>query len=177
MDRKQIRTVLLGIPGALVAVGTFAAIWETPRTWIGDQFSVLAVAMTNPFVTMAVTLLLVAYFGALIWTFVEPRLAPVSGAELREVEADKERRSRRRKILNEARQMVADFELQSRWSWRQMIRYNPAFASVRPHLSKEYMEAIRATRTAYASDEWLHDPLAAMFLSELDRLEREWGLS
>ena len=75
------------------------------------------------------------------------------------------------------RQMVADFELQTRWSWRQMIRYNQAFANVRPHLSAEYMKALAATRTLIASDETLHDSLASKFLSELDRLEREWKLS
>lgn len=178
MDRKQVRAALLWIPGAIVTTAGVAAIWETPRDWVGGRFAALGDAMTHPWVTVLVTLLIVAYLAALVWTLIEPQAprAP-SAAETHEIEADRERRSRRRKILNEGRQMVAEFELQSRWSWRQMIKYNQAFADVRPHLSDDYMKALANTRMAIVSDEWLHDPLAADFLSELDRLEREWKLS
>jgi hypothetical protein len=175
VDRKEIRKGLLGIPGAVGGTAAVASVWQTPRDWIGGQFAALGGAMTHPWVTVLVTLLLVAYLAAILWTFLKPR-AP-SAAEMHEVEADRERRSRRRKILNEGREMVAEYELQSRWDWRQMIRYNPAFANARPHLSKAYMDRIKATRTVSAGGEGLHDPLAAMFLSELDRLEREWELS
>jgi hypothetical protein len=97
-------------------------------------------------------------------------------APSREAVSDKERRSRRRKIINEARSMDSKFELQERWSWRDMVRYSPEFAPVRPHLSTDYLNKLNDVRTAYAG-RGLFDPLAGMFLDELDRLEREWELS
>jgi hypothetical protein len=176
MDRKQIRTALLGLPGAVGAAVGVAAIWETPRNWIGAQIGALASAMTNPFVTMLVTLIVVAYFGSILWTFTTPQMVPASGADLREVEAARERDERRRKMIDDARKMVADFELQTRWSWRQMLRYTPAYTAVRPHLSAKYLTKLDQTATIQVGM-GMHEPLVAGFLNELSRLEREWGLS
>ena len=100
------------------------------------------------------------------WAFARPK----------EEEAEGERRARRRKIINEAQSLVATYELQERWSWRDTVRYSPEFAPVRPHLSKEYLAKLNDTSTIYAQGGLL-DPLAEMFLDELDRLEREWKLS
>jgi hypothetical protein len=100
------------------------------------------------------------------WAFTKPK----------EDEAEGERRSRRRKIINEAQSLVAKYELQERWSWRDTVRYSPEFAPVRPHLSAEYVKKLNDTHTVYAQGGLL-DPLAEMFLDELDRLEREWKLS
>jgi len=95
----------------------------------------------------------------------------------KEEDAEKERRSRRRKILNEARQMAASHELQTRWDWRQTTRYSHAFADIRPHLSDEYMKRLAAVRTFQATEEGMPEPLVSGFLDELDRLERDWKLS
>ena len=62
--RKQFRAILLGVPGAFLAVGTFMAVWETPRNWIADQADSVVLAMGNPWVTVLVTLLIAAYLGA-----------------------------------------------------------------------------------------------------------------
>lgn len=176
MDRKPIGKVLLATPGATLAIGGAASAWETPRDWIGAQFAGIGVAMTNPFVTILVTLLIVAYIAAIIWCFIEPKTA-MSAADQSEVEAAKERRGRRRKILNEAREMVAKHELQTRHDWRQTTRYDPAFAAVRPHLSEAYMKRLGNTRMIEIGVPGMHEPLVSGFLTELDRLEREWVLS
>jgi len=176
MDRKEIRKGLLGVPGALIAVGGFASIWPTSRDWIGAQFAALGTAMTHPWVTVLVTLLLVAYVGAILWTFIGPR-SPTA-AETQEIEADRERRSRRRKMLNEAREMVANHELQARRDWWQTIRYSPEYAAIRPHLSADYLayEGSPKTRRTVSAGPG-HQPPVGRFCAELDRLEREWKLS
>jgi hypothetical protein len=176
MDRKEIRKGLLGVPGAIGGAAAAASVWQTPRDWIGGKFAALGSAMTHPWVTVLVTLLLIAYMGAILWTFISPRAPTV--AETQEIEADRERRSRRRKMLNEAREMVANHELQARRDWWQTIRYSPEYAAIRPHLSAEYLayETSPKTRRTVSAGPG-HQPPVDRFCAELDRLEREWKLS
>ena len=176
MDRKEIRKRLLGVPGAIGGAAAIASVWQTPRDWIGDRFAALAIAMTHPWVTVLITLLLVTYLAAVGWTFLAPQTPSV--AESLEIEADRERRSRRRKILNEAREMVAKHELQVRRDWWQTIRYSSEYAGVRPHLSADYLayEASPLTRRTINAGGGSQPPVPR-FCAELDRLEREWNLS
>ena len=175
MDRKELRKSLLAVPGSIGGGAAIASVWQTPRDWIGGSFAALASAMTHPWVTVLVTLMLVAYLGAVLWTFIKPRVPSV--AETHEVEAERERRSRRRKMLNEAREMVVNHELQSRWNWRQTTRYSHQFADIRPHLSEAYMKRLNAVRTIELGQAGTSEPLVQGFLDELDRLERDWKLS
>ena len=125
MNKKNIRAALLGAPSAVIAVGTFASIWETPRIWIGDQFARLAAMMTNPFVTMAVTLFVVLYLAATFWSYVEPRPVPITASELHEAERLKDNTLRRRKLIDDARKMVSRFEIHKDRSWRDLLRVSP----------------------------------------------------
>ena len=155
-------------------MGGFASIWETPKSWIGNRFGDLLAAMANPLVTVTVTLLIIAYLAALKWAFTEPKA--MTAAEVAEIERMKERDTHHRQIIARARAMVPEFEIQARRDWRQFVRYSSDYAPIRPLLSDEYKRMLNDTHTLHVQGGIL-DPLADMFLDEVDRLEREWGLS
>lgn len=98
---------------------------------------------------------------------------------IRAAEEARERQERRRKIIDDAREMVARHEMAGHARWSTTVRCSPAFAAVRPHLSQRYFENLNKGRTirmaVYAGQ--AHDANVVDFLKELDRLEREWGLS
>jgi hypothetical protein len=173
--RKQLRTFLLGIPGAAIALGTFVCIWETPRNWIGERFTDLGAAMSNPWVTVLVTLLLVAYSGTVIWTFFEPR--PPSAVELRALEAARERDAHRRQLIADGRRLVAEFNLQVRANTLYgYLKYQPQYGAIRAQLSPEFVANLEHPRLLALSDT-TKDGRVHGFMQELDRLEREWGLA
>jgi hypothetical protein len=93
-----------------------------------------------------------------------------------EAEAVRERSARRRKIIDEARMMVAKHELQTRWTWDQTMRYSPEFAAVRPHLSPSFFREGGPIRI-FIHTKQIHEYHVEEFVRELDRLEREWRLS
>ena len=95
----------------------------------------------------------------------------------KEEEAEAERRARRRKMLNEARVMVAGYERGPHGDWRLTTRTYHAFADIRPHLSEAYKKRLADVRTVDAVREGMPEPLVVAFLDELDRLEQEWKLS
>jgi hypothetical protein len=91
------------------------------------------------------------------------------------IEAAKEVRERRRKIIDQAREMVSAHELQKNRSWDDTMRFSPAFAAVRPHLRPNFFEASRTI--VLSGSKQVHEYQVERFVKELDRLEREWGLS
>ena len=124
-------------------------------------------------------ILLAVVLAAWLFLWAHPLPIPASGPEItRATEEARERQERRRKIIDQAREMVAAHELQVRRDWWQTIRYSPSYAAVRPHLSAEYLEyqGNPLTRRTVAAGA-IHQPPVDRFLAELDRLEREWGLS
>jgi hypothetical protein len=177
VNKSQVRTALLGAPGAAIMVGGFAAIWETPRVWLGERFAALLVAMTTPLLTMALTILVVIYLALLAWTYLDFRPAPLNPEQTRENERVTEQRQRRRMIIDNARAMVAKYEAQSDVGWREMLRSSPEYTAVRPYLSEQYMKRLNAVRTLEIGMGGMHPPLVAGFLKELDRLESEWDIA
>lgn len=123
---------------------------------------------------MLVTLAILAYAAGLIWTFVEPR-GPTA-ADLTEVETSKARFIRRREIIDEARKMVARFYTMNSTDWHRTITCSPAYSAVAPHLSPQYFKQLHAKARTITIGAVHQEPIAS-FVAELDRLEREWGLS
>jgi fumarate reductase subunit C len=176
MDKKQIRKALLWPPGAVGATVGFFAIWDGPRAWIGHKATELLDAMTNPLLTMALTLVATVYILATLWTFFELRPVPVDHLAAREADKAKELDRRRLRMIREARTLVSLHEGGIHSDWRSTIRTSPAYIAIRPHLSPEYLKRVQAIGTVELSFS-IHEPLVGGFLDEIDRLEKEWGLA
>jgi hypothetical protein len=125
-------------------------------------------------------ILLAVVIVAWLFFWAHPMPQPVVHAadpdEARTTEEARERQERRRKIIDEARKMVSRHEINKEGNWRRTIQVNPAFAAVRPHLSRAYIDSLNSNMTVVTGRE-IHEISVDNFVSELDRLEREWGLS
>lgn len=90
-----------------------------------------------------------------------------------------EQRARRRALIFAMRQSIAQWaqeQIEDRefWTKVQSIR---EFYELRPHLSKEFMDAFYKPRTAYIRRRGAPLPvLADRLLKEMERLEQEWEL-
>jgi len=177
VGKKQIRAVLIGTPGVIIAAGSFFAIWDGPRAWMGGIATELVAALAHPLLTMTLTLLAVGYISALAWTYVEPRPAPVDHRAQREADQAKEIDMRRLAMIREARALVARHEADEHSDWRGTIRTSPEYLALRPHLSAKYLKRVSAVRTIEIGIDTMHEPLVGGFLDEIDRLEKEWGLA
>lgn len=95
----------------------------------------------------------------------------------RAAEEARERQERRRQIIDDARKMAARFELMREGNWTRTT-HRAEFLAVRPHLSQAYMDSLNkgVMRIVAVGGEG-RDGNVVDFLKELDRLEREWGLS
>jgi hypothetical protein len=95
---------------------------------------------------------------------------------LRAAEEAKERQERRKKLIDDARDFVARYEMQAQGTWLQAIRHSAAFGAIRPHLSDAYRRSLKSNRIVITGTE-IHEVSVERFVEELDRLERTWGLS
>lgn len=95
-------------------------------------------------------------------------------------EIDATERDRKRHLIDRGRSLAATFA-QGRTgvpSFREYLERTATYAALRTHLSKDYLKKLNAPRTAYVGDgAGSYEPLVEWFLDDLDRLEREWGLS
>jgi len=87
---------------------------------------------------------------------------------------------RKRKLIDEGRRLGSVYGLGKSGdkSFRQFLERTTAYAALRPHLSRDYLEKLNAPRATYAMKEGArYEPLVEWFLDDLDRLEKKWGLS
>jgi len=91
------------------------------------------------------------------------------------LEEKREKMKRRRKLIDVARE-----ELHTKWgpitlglnSSKHEFMQKSAFASLRPHLSKEFLEYLDHSHLVRDSDDEIRKKLA----HEISRIEKEWGL-
>jgi hypothetical protein len=111
------------------------------------------------------------------WAHPLPKAVVQSGPEAaRAAEEAKERQDRRRKIIDDARDLVGWYEYEGKGDWHDAVRGSPRYMAVLPHLSDQYKQ-MPPTRLRTIAVGALHQEPVASFVRELDRLEREWGLS
>jgi hypothetical protein len=88
-------------------------------------------------------------------------------------------RERRQKLLDRARSLATHYAQGGvDQPFRAYLEGTPTYAALRGHLSRKYLSLLQEQRVLHAvADGALYDPLIEGFLSELDRLERKWGLA
>lgn len=164
------RPVIAILIVAVVVVGTW---WTTGRaTWGGLAALAAALVLFAPLFIWNIFAVYGNRFAALQSTV--GKLADNSGQD--QSEAAKEMRERRRRIIDNARSFVAGYEIQKRSDWHRAIRNSADFAAVRPHLSPAYIATLTSSNAVILGNE-IHEVRVEGFVRELDRLEREWGLS
>lgn len=86
---------------------------------------------------------------------------------------------RRRNIISRGRDIAHRFTIDpndQRFRW--FLESEGAYPDIRPHLSAEYLVKLHQLRMAYArTSEAAYHPLVSDFLTELDRLEKEWKVT
>lgn len=89
-------------------------------------------------------------------------------------------RDRRRGLIKAARRLAAGYSegRSGDATFRHFLERTETYATLRSHLSPEYLVKLNAPRTSYAQpDGARYEPLVEWFLDDLDRLEREWKLA
>lgn len=108
----------------------------------------------------------------------DQKVRSLSPGDVEHARADEDRK-RKRELIDKSRDFAAIYT-QGRTgqdSFRQYLEGTKTYAALRGHLSKEYLKKLNDGRTVYAQTPGArYEPLVEMFLDDLDRLEREWGL-
>ncbi len=118
----------------------------------------------------------VILFGlaAVLWLYEWGRLRTRQGQAADPTELD-----RKRDLIKRARRLAATYSQGGTGdnSFRHFLERTETYATLRRHLSRDYMEKLNAPRTVYVKAGGArYEPLVEWFLDDLDRLERKWQL-
>jgi hypothetical protein len=125
--------------------------------------------------TLTVAGIILFGLAAVLWLFDWGRLKRITPQEM-----DASERDRKRDLIDRARSLAATYSQGNtdEDSFRRYLERTKTYAALRGHLSRDYLKKLNAGRTAYVMAAGArYEPLVEWFLDDLDRLEREWGLS
>jgi hypothetical protein len=177
--RELVHAFLKWLPAAVAAgaIGV-ASVWPVARDWIGAKASLLWQAMSNPFVTLLVVLAVATYFGAIFWTSKSRHSSAPDVPSALSPEAYAAQYRHRQMLLAEGRELAHTYSTEVRGNFRRFLESQRAFSAIRPHLSRTFLK-ILDTWPENRPSVWaaLSEAQARSFLDEIDRIEREWGMS
>ena len=89
------------------------------------------------------------------------------------------KKERQRELINQGRDIAVEYTREApAGGFRAYLESQRAYADIRPHLSEDYRAKLNAQRTFYAqADGARYETLVQWFLDDVDRLEKEWGLT
>jgi hypothetical protein len=178
--RELLHTFLKWLPAAVGAglIGVATA-WSEARDWIGFEAGILWEAMRNPLVTLLVLSVVAAYFAAIVWTSKPRNPAASMPPSALSPEAYEAQYRHRQMLLARGRDLAHRFSTDiGQRNFRRFLEADRVFPEIRPHLSRAFFKILnfwpedRPSRWAAVSA-----AQAQSFLDEIDRIEREWGLS